>query len=228
MRIEDLNWMDVEEYLKNEDRLILVIGATEQHGYLSLASDVRIPQALADAASQATGILVAPPLNFGSSPYFLEYPGTFSLRITTLLDAVEDLIRSANRQGFKKILLLNGHGGNDGTRARLAELMNQLPDLQVRWYSWWTSHSVQNVAERHQIKPSHANWLEAFPFTIVGDLPEGSKNPPFIPGILNARQAKDAYKDGSFGGEYKVTDEIMQEIFDAALQDILALLEFET
>ena len=227
MRIEDLNWMDVEEYLKNEDRLILVIGATEQHGYLSLASDVRIPQALADAASQVTGVLVAPPLNFGSSPYFLEYPGTFSLRITTLLDAVEDLIRSANRQGFKKILLLNGHGGNDGTRARLAELMNQLPDLQVRWYSWWTSHSVQNVAERNQIKPSHANWLEAFPFTIVGDLPEGSKNPPYIPGILNARQAKDAYRDGSFGGEYKVDEGIMQEIFDAALQDILALLEFE-
>ncbi len=43
MRIEDLNWMDVEEYLKHDDRLILVVGACEQHGYLSLLSDVKIP-----------------------------------------------------------------------------------------------------------------------------------------------------------------------------------------
>ena len=90
MRIEDLNWMDVEAYLKKDDRLIFIIGATEQHGYLSLVSDVRIPQAIADAAAQQTGVLVAPPLNFGSSPYFLDYPGTFSLRISTLLDTVED------------------------------------------------------------------------------------------------------------------------------------------
>jgi creatinine amidohydrolase len=68
MRIEDLNWMDVENYLKHDDRLILVIGACEQHGYLSLLTDIRIPLALADAASQQTGVLVAPPLNFGSSP----------------------------------------------------------------------------------------------------------------------------------------------------------------
>ena len=226
MRIEDLNWMDVEEYLTRDDRLILIIGATEQHGYLSLASDTRIPQALADAASQKTGVLVAPPMNFGSSPYFLHYPGTLSLRIATLLDVVEDLVRSAYEQGFRRILLLNGHGGNDGSRARLYELVNQLPELQVRWYSWWTSHSVQNVAEKHKIKPSHANWLEAFPFTIVSELPEGSKNPPFIAGILNARQARETYGDGSFGGEYKVDSEIMQELFDAAFQDVLSLLEF--
>jgi creatinine amidohydrolase len=88
MRIEDLNWMDVEEYLRHEDRLILVIGACEQHGYLSLLSDVKIPLALADAAAQKTGVLVAPPLNYGVSPYFIAYPGTFSLRLSTLMDAL--------------------------------------------------------------------------------------------------------------------------------------------
>jgi creatinine amidohydrolase len=228
MRIEDLNWMDVEEYLKKDDRLILIVGATEQHGYLSLTSDNRIPQALADAASQKTGVLIAPPLNFGSSPYFLDYPGTFSLRISTLLDAIEDLVRSAHRQGFRRILLLNGHGGNDGARARLAELTNELSELQISWYSWFASPKVQLIAEKHHIKPSHANWLEAFPFTIVSDLPEESKNPPFIAGILNAEQARKAYGDGSFGGKYQVAEEIMQELFDATLQDILTLLEFNT
>jgi creatinine amidohydrolase/Fe(II)-dependent formamide hydrolase-like protein len=76
MRIEELNWMDVEKYLLQDDRLMLVVGATEQHGYLSLATDNNIPLAMADAASQKTGILVAPPLNFGVSPYFTTYPGT--------------------------------------------------------------------------------------------------------------------------------------------------------
>ena len=162
MRIEDLNWMEVEAYLKHDDRLILVIGACEQHGYLSLLSDVRIPLALADAASQPTGVLVAPPLNFGASAYFLAYPGTFSLRLFTLMDATEDILRSAYAQGFRRILVLNGHGGNTGLKMRLGELANQLNGLKLQWYSWWLSHSVEEVAVRHAIKPSHANWLEAF------------------------------------------------------------------
>ena len=128
MRIEDLNWMDVEEYLKHDDRLILVIGATEQHGYLSLLTDIKIPLALADAASQQTGVLVAPPLNFGCSPYFLAYPGTFSLRVSTLIDAVEDLVRSAYGAGFRSILVLNGHGGNSPARTHWRKLPTACPE----------------------------------------------------------------------------------------------------
>jgi creatinine amidohydrolase len=228
MRIEELNWMDVEEYLKHDDRLIIVVGACEQHGYLSLLSDVKIPLALADAASKQIGVLVAPPVNFGSSPYFLTYPGTFSLRLSTLMDAVEDIIRSAYGQGFKRILVLNGHGGNSGLKARLTELANILPGLKVQWYAWWMAHSVEEVAIRHAIKPSHANWLEAFPFTIVADLPEGEKTPPHVPSdIMDARTSREVYGDGSFGGKYQVPRETMEEVFDAALQDVLQLLNFD-
>src|SRR5512142_1807942 len=131
MRLDELNWMDVEQYLKHEDRIMLVLGACEQHGYLSLLSDVKIPLALADAASQQTGVLVAPPVNFGVSPYFLAYPGTLSLRLTTLVDLVEDLVRSAYSQGFRRYLFLNGHGGNDPVRSRLYELANQLPGMRL-------------------------------------------------------------------------------------------------
>ena len=227
MRIEELNWFDVERYLENEDRLILVLGACEQHGYLSLATDVRIPMALADAASEQTGVLIAPPLNFGSSPYFLKYPGTMSLRISTLLDVVEDLARSAYTQGFRRLLILNGHGGNDGARGRLYEVASQLPGLRLAWYAWWTAHSVGQVALRHELKPSHANWLEAFPFTKVADLPEGEKTPPRVPGLVGADEARSVYGDGVFGGPYEASPEVMQEIFDAALQDVLQLLRFE-
>ncbi len=228
MRLEDLNWMDVEKYLEREDRLMLVTGATEQHGYLSLLTDIKIPLALADSASQATGILVAPPLNFGVSPYFLAYPGTLSLRISTLSAALEDIVRSAYGHGFKRILILNGHGGNAPARGHLQELNNDLPQLKLNWYDWWLSHSVEVVAMKHSLKPTHANWLEAFPFTIVGEMPEGNKIPPKVPSaIMDAKTARSLYGDGSFGGPYRAGEDVLHEIFAAALEDILQLLRFD-
>jgi creatinine amidohydrolase len=227
MRLEDLNWMDVEEYLKQENRLMLVLGATEQHGFLSLLTDVRIPVALADAASQASGVLVAPALNFGCSPYFLAYPGTFSLRVSTLIAAVEDLVRSAYQSGFRRVLVLNGHGGNSPARAQLMEIASSLPEMQLRWYDWWLSHSVEEVALKYNMKPAHANWLEAFPFTIVSDLPETPKTPPYVPGIMSAKTSREVYGDGSFGGPYQTADEVMHELFASALRDILQLLKFD-
>lgn len=227
MRLEDLNWFDVEAYLQTDDRLMLVLGACEQHGYLSLLSDVKIPLALADAASKQTGVLVAPPLNFGSSPYFLDYPGTLSLRINTLLDVVEDIVRSVHRQGFRRLLILNGHGGNDPARARLYEITNELPGLRLAWYAWWQAHSVNERAQAHGLKSYHAGWIEAFPFTRVAELPEGEKTPPYVPGLLDAERARALYGDGVFGGPYQVDPSIMDEIFAAALQDVLQLLTFE-
>jgi creatinine amidohydrolase len=226
MRIEDLNWMDVEAYLKHEDRLIFVLGACEQHGYLSLLTDARIPLALADAASQQTGVLVAPPVNFGVSPYFLTYPGTLSLRSSTLLDLAEDLVRSAYGQGFRRMLVLNGHGGNDGARGRLVEVGNALPGLRLAWYAWWQSNSVKALAQKHQLEPAHASWMEAFPFTRVGNLPDGEKTPPSFTGLLNAEQTRAAYGDGVFGGAYQASEAVMQEMFNACLADILYLLKF--
>ncbi len=227
MRFDELNWMDVEKYLRQDNRLIFVLGACEQHGYLSLLTDVLIPQALADAASQQTGVLLAPPINFGCSPYFLAYPGTLSLRLSTLLDLVEDLVRSAYRHGFRRILIINGHGGNDCGRSRLFELADVLPDLRLSWYSWWQAHSVQQVAIKYGLKPAHANWLEAFPFTRVAEVPSEEKLPPAIPGLLGAEEARHIYGDGSFGGPYAAQEVVMEEIFNAALQDILVLLHFD-
>lgn len=228
MRLDELNWMDVEGYLEQEDRLMLVVGSCEQHGYLSLLSDVRIPQAIADAASQQSGVLVAPPVNFGSSPYFLAYPGTISLRLSTLMDVLEDMVRSLYGQGFRRILVLNGHGGNSGAKTRMAELLNALPGLKVNWYEWWRSHSIEDVAQRYEIKPAHANWLEAFSFTIVSEMPDETKLPPYVPmEPMSAEQTREVYGDGSFGGPYQVADEIMQEMFAAAVNDVLKLLAFE-
>ena len=227
MRLEDMNWFDVESYLKQDDRLMLVLGACEQHGYLSLLTDVKIPLALADATSKETGVIIAPALNFGVSPYHLAYPGTISLRVTTLLEIVEDIVQSAFGHGFRRFLVLNGHEGNEAARGRLYELANHLPDLRLQWYAWWHSHSVEAVARKHNLKLSHGGWSEAFPFTRVSDLPEGSKNPAHITGLLSADESRQIYGDGVFGGPYQVDESITQEIFLAAFQDILYLLRFD-
>ncbi len=226
MRLEDLNWMDVDEYLKKDDRLILILGTIEQHGYLSLATDVKIPVALADAASQKSGVLIAPPVNYGISPYFATYPGTLSIRVTTFLDTVSDIVRSAYAHGFKRILVLNGHSGNDAARVRLVEVANGSPGLKIAWYSWWTSDSVDALARKHQLAPQHASWMEAFPFTKVCDLPSGKKDEVKIKGLLNAEDSRATYGEGMFGGDYEVAPEILDEMFAACLVDILYLLEF--
>lgn len=226
MRFEELNWMDVERYLEQDNRVMVVLGACEQHGYLSLLTDVKIPLALADAASRQSGVLVAPPLNFGVSPYFLTYPGTISLRTETFIRVVEDMVTSLYEQGFRRFLVLNGHGGNIAAQNVLVELANRKPDMKVAWYAWWQSHSVETVAARYGVKVYHAGWAEAFPFTRVAELPQGEKHVTGYQGLLNAEETRTIIGDGVFGGNYQVEEAILQEVFDAALQDVLSLLNF--
>ena len=227
MHMGELNWMEVEKSLETEDRLMLVLGATEQHGYISLQADVKIPLPLAEAASERTGVLVAPPLNFGCSSYFVNFPGTISLRVHTFIDVVEDIVRSVYHQGFRRILIVNGHGGNEPAKVALGELANELGDLRMVWYNWWKSEAVHQVAVAHELEGFHASWLEAFPFLRTPGIPDGEKQPFITSSILSSREVREALVDGVYGGAYKVSDAIMDEVFNAALTDILELLKFE-
>jgi creatinine amidohydrolase len=225
MRLGEQNWMEIESYLKKDDRVMLVIGATEQHGFLSVLADVKIPLALADAASQESGVLVAPPLNFGNSPTFLAYPGTISLRVETLTAVVEDMVRSLYGQGFKRILILNGHGGNTPVLNHLHELNAGLDDLKMAWYSWWISPGIRAFEEANGLPAFHANWSEAFPFVRSSAIPQNEKPPLETNRILTAEQAREYYGDGVFGGKYQVDDEIMKEMFGIALKEVVRLLD---
>ena len=224
MRFSEMNWFDVESYLKVDDRIIVILGSCEQHGYLSLLTDTQIPMVIADAACKKTNVVVAPPINFGGSPYFLAYPGTISLRISTLMDLIEDIIRSLYGHGFRRILFLNGHGGNEPITGRIYEIANELSGIRFEWYSWWTSHKVEEISLKHGLKSYHAGWVEAFTFTRVADIPSGEKAPPVVPGLIGSREAKQIYGDGVFGGKYVVDYEIMNEIFDSLVDDVIQIL----
>lgn len=145
--LEELGWPDVAEYLTRDDRLILVVGSTEQHGrHMTFASDVWQPWEIARRLSDRTGVLLAPPLNYGMSLHHLGFPGSLSLRPHTLTSIVVDLLESAYEHGFRHILILNGHGGNIASiQAALAEALHELHGLQVRLGSWWHEPAVKAV-----------------------------------------------------------------------------------
>ena len=147
--LEALSWPEVEKYLQEDDRLILVIGSTEQHGrHMGFGSDVWQPWEIARRLSERTGVLLAPPVNYGMSLHHLGFPGSLSLWPDTVSSIIVDLLDSAYQHGFRHILLLNGHGGNTAAiQTALAEVLHELPGLAVRLSQWWREPEVMEVLE---------------------------------------------------------------------------------
>src|SRR5215211_3418103 len=112
MRISDMNWQQVEVYLARDNRAVVPLGSTEQHAFLSLSVDSILSERVAVDASEPLGVPVFPVLAYGITPYFRAYPGTISLRVETYLRVIGDLLDGLAEQGFKRILIVNGHSGN--------------------------------------------------------------------------------------------------------------------
>src|SRR5437899_6139679 len=112
MRISEMNWMMVEEFLERDNRAVLPLGSTEQHAYLSLSVDSILAERLAAEAAEPLGIPAFPVLAYGITPYFRAFPGTITLRVETYLSILRDILEIMAEQGFKRVLIVNGHGGN--------------------------------------------------------------------------------------------------------------------
>ena len=223
MRLEDLNWMDVERYLENDDRIIIITGATEQHAYLSLLTDILIPSKIALAIAEREKVLIAPPLNFGYSRYFAAFPGTISLTQNTFGLVILEVFECLLHQGFRRFFFLNGHGGNQMPTA-LKDL-NADDSVRVMWYNWWKEKAVQEFSAKHNLQLSHANWGENFPFNRVGASPSGEKAWASVQmDNEDIHALREQLGDGSFGGQYQVKDELMHELFGLVVEEAAALV----
>src|SRR2546421_8211546 len=157
--------MQVEEYLERDDRIVLPIGSTEQHGYLSLATDLTLAERVAVEAAEPLGVPVLPVLPFGIAPGFTAYPGTVSLQHDTLFLVLRDALDALYSQGFRRFLVVNGHGGNVGVEQPLAEWARAHESAHLRFHSWYAGERARARAESLHSDPTHANWFENFPWT---------------------------------------------------------------
>jgi creatinine amidohydrolase len=108
--LQEKSWQDVEDYLQSDDRIIIPVGSTEQHGvFAPLGTDTYVAAALAEDAGEKAGVLSAPPLWFGWSPHHLVRPGTISIRAEVLIEVLFDAIKSLAGHGFSKFVVVNGH-----------------------------------------------------------------------------------------------------------------------
>jgi creatinine amidohydrolase len=225
MLFDEMNWMGIEEYLRQDDRIVVIAGACEQHAYSSVMADVLEPLAIARAATQVDPVLIAPPMPYGLSPYFVTYPGTISLRVETYAAVVREVLESLVRQGFRRVLLSNGHGGNTGVLSTLlVEMANAHPDARFELFQWWTHPDVVKVGEAFGLKQSHANWSESFSFTRIGPFPSDEKTTPAISRTASAAEVRAKLGDGSYGGAYSASDEAMAAFFQAAVDAMVAAL----
>jgi len=228
MRISDMNWMMVEEYLKRDDRCVLPLGSTEQHAYLSLSVDSILADRIAIEAAEPLGIPVFPVVAYGITPYFGAFPGSITLRVDTYLQVVRDILDAMVEQGLKRILTVNGHGGNTPAQSLIGEWMADHPGVRIKFHNWW--NAPKTWAQVLAIDPvaSHASWMENFPWTRLANVTMPDQQKPMSDfdylRQLDPRSLRDYLKDGNYGGYYQRDDEEMMKIWRVAVEETRQLL----
>lgn len=229
MRISDLNWMQVEEYLKDDDRCVLPIGSTEQHAGLSLCTDAILAERVAVEAAEPLGVPVYPGMPFGCSPYFSAFPGTISLKVETLLSVTRDVIGSMYASGFRRVMIVNGHGGNAAVGNLCRELMAERPEMSLKFHNWWAGPRVMAKAKEIAPNPSHANWFENLPWTRLAkvSLPSDEKAMVDVTRLKlsGPSQVRELLGDGSFGGAYQMSDADMTDLWAVGVEETRNELE---
>jgi creatinine amidohydrolase len=221
MKLWEANWMQVDAYLQRDDRVVVPLGSTEQHGYLSLGVDAILCEQASVQAAASEGVPVLPVLPFGLTPTFTAYPGTINLRIATYLQLVRDVLDSVRDQGFRRILLVNGHGGNTPAGNLAQEWTGENPHCQVIFHGWLIDPAIWGLAASIDPELAHASWVENFPAVRVAgvDVPRERK-PVVDAGALRAagpREVRELMGDGPGGGLYERDEEDTGRVWEAAV-----------
>ena len=229
MRVWDCNWMQLEEYLARDDRIVLPLGSTEQHAYLSLGTDSILAERVSVEAAEPLGVPVLPGLAYGLTPYFAAFPGSPTLRIATFLAVLRDLLDSLHGQGFRRILLVNGHGGNVAGAALAAEWMAANPGAQTIFHNWWNGPRTWAAVQEIDPESSHASWLESFPWTRVEGVRVPRERKPLVDrarlAVEDPAGVRRLLGDGSYGGVYSRSDEDWQRVWETGVEEVREVLE---
>ncbi len=235
MKLQLSTWTDIEARLKSDDRILFPIGSTEQHGPTGLiGTDAICPETIASGLSEH-GVLIGPTLSIGMAQHHLAFPGSITLRPSTLIALVRDVVESLASQGFRKFLFLNGHGGNINTvQAAFAEIYAQASlsgsasGLQLELFNWFQGQRVTKLTrelfaddEGWHATPSEISltWY-AYP-NQVRDTPLEPRRAP-LGKIRDALDYRATFPDGRIGSDpSRASVEYGKQICAAALVDAM-------
>jgi creatinine amidohydrolase len=237
-------WLEVESYLQTSQGIIFPIGSTEQHGPTGLiGTDAICAEAIARNVGEATGALVGPTINVGMALHHIAFPGSISLKPSTLIMVIRDYLSSLARSGFTRFFFINGHGGNVATlKAAFSEVYAVLADLNLPHASevrcqvanWYMCSSVYKLAKElyGDQEGSHATPSEVALTQYV--YPEAIKKAPLSPevarghGIYSAADFRRHYPDGRMGSNPALaTPEHGQQFYELAVKELSSTyLEF--
>jgi len=230
-------WLEVEAYLSQSKGIILPIGSTEQHGPTGLiGTDAICADAIAHGVGEATQALIGPTINVGMALHHTAFPGSISLRPSTLILVIRDYLISLTRAGFTKFFFINGHGGNiSPLKAAFSESYTALTDLnipqadrvQCRIGNWFMCRSVYKLAQElyGDQEGAHATPSEVALTQYL--YPEAIKHAPLSEDvgsghtIYGPADFRRRYPDGRMGSNPALaTPEHGKQFYDLAVKEL--------
>ncbi|BAP18530.1 creatininase family protein [cyanobacterium endosymbiont of Epithemia turgida] len=230
-------WTEVEDYIKTSQGLIIPIGSTEQHGPTGLiGTDSICAEVIAKGVGEKMQAMVAPTINVGMALHHTAFPGTISLRPTTLIQVIEDYLTCLTKVGFSKFFFINGHGGNIASlKVAFSQFYNYLAHLnlpqadQVRCQvkNWFMCRSVSEKAKKlyGDQEGSHATPSEVAITQYI--YPESIKNVPLSEkvasgySIYGAVDFRRHYPDGRIGSNPTLaTPKHGQQLYNLAVEEL--------
>lgn len=237
-------WPEVQTYLERSQGIIFPIGSTEQHGPTGLiGTDAICAEAIARGVGEATQALVGPTINVGMALHHTAFPGSMSLRPSTLLLLIRDYVGSLAKAGFTRFFFINGHGGNVATlKAAFSETYATLADwnlpnadqIRCQVSNWYQCGSVYRLAKEiyGDQEGSHATPSEVAVTQYI--YPEAIKTAPLSSEvskdyrIYGAADFRRRYPDGRMGSNPALaTPDHGKQFYDLAVKELSsAYLEF--
>ncbi len=229
-----MTYEEAEKYFSKHDVVILPIGSHEQHGPANpLGTDFLIADALAKEAAKRTGVAALPAIPFGVSFHHMHFPGTITIAERVLEEYVLEVLKSLAKWGVKKVLIINGHGGNLYPLMIASRRAREELGIKAYIYQWWTS-SREKLAELFEPEErGHAAAAETSLNMYLNEQwvrkdrlkNERPKKHELENKIITFTYTKEKSSSGVFGKQLNATPEKGKTLFDTLIEDLVKIIE---